>query len=146
MLFEVAPAQHADIEILYACNRALIEIYEDTDTIDLAHVLAWIRRKLEGHIEEYSRILVDGEVAGFFRFALSEDAMELDDLYILPAYQNRGLATALIRSLVSTTALPVFLYVFRENRGAVRLYERLGFRVTEEVSPTRYIMTRLPTA
>ena len=31
-------------------------------------------------------------------------------------------------------------YVFRENHGAIRLYSRMGFRVTREIGKTRYIM------
>ena len=37
---------------------------------------------------------------------------------------------------------PIFLYVFMRNTGAVRLYERMGFRVREKVGETRYIMER----
>ena len=68
--------------------------------------------------------------------------MELDDLYVLPEYRRRGIGTMIIEKCCSESDLPIFLYVFSGNTGAVSLYQRLGFRITESVGGTRYIMQR----
>ena len=132
-----------DAGILFDFNKELIDTYEDRGSIYYEGVLSWIRRKLEKKIDEYVCITVDGRKAAWYRFAPSEGEMELDDLYVLPEFRGQGIGTQIIEKCCSETNLPVFLYVFSRNTGAVRLYERLGFQIAEEVGGTRYIMRRV---
>ena len=135
-------ASEEDIEVLFHFNRELIDAYEDPAAIDREAVLSWVRRKLTNKIGEYTCVLADGEKAAWYRFVPSEGKMELDDLYVLSEYRNRGIGTAIIEKCFRETELPVFLYVFIRNLGAVRLYDRLGFCVIEKLGETRYIMQR----
>ncbi len=138
---EFAPIQSSDIEPLFGLCKALIDQYEDTARIDYPAVLGWTRRKLERQISEYRRILWDGQHVGYLHFAPSQGQMELDDFYIFPEFQHRGIGSAVLRLLREETELPIFLYVFLENEGALRLYHRLGFREIQRVDGTRCIMT-----
>ena len=134
-------ARPEDAPTIFAFARELIETYETDPELDLDMALAWTRRKIEKRIGEYTRVLLDGAVAGFFRFVPDGERMELDDLYVLPAFQNRGVGTAILRRCVAQ-GRPVYFYVFTKNARAIALYEREGFRKTEDVGPTRMIMTR----
>ncbi len=138
---EFAPIQSSDIEPLFGLCKALIDQYEDTARIDYPAVLGWTRRKLERQISEYRRILWDGQHVGYLHFAPSQGQMELDDFYIFPEFQHRGIGSAVLRLLREETELPIFLYVFLENEGALRLYHRLGFLEVQRVDGTRCIMT-----
>jgi len=121
--------------------RQLIEDYEDRSSVDLPAVLRWVRRKIEGSIGEYTLIRADGEKAGYCHFFRNEDGLwELDDLYVLPPFQNRGIGTGAVKRCLAAADGPVMLYVFIRNRRAVELYKRLGFRVVETVGGSRYIM------
>lgn len=134
-----APSDGADI---FRFARELIETYEDPREMDLDRALKWTRRKIETHIDEYRCVYCGGQKAGFFRFVPCEGGMELDDLYILPEYRGRGIGTAVVERCCAETALPVMLYVFIQNTGALGLYQRLGFTITEQVSATRCILRR----
>ena len=136
------PARPEDIDAVFAFCKELIDAYEDVARIDYDEVLSWVRRKLAKRIGDYTRVLADGQLAGYYSFAPSGEKMELDDLYVLPAFRGRGIGTAVVERCCAQTGLPVFLYVFRRNARAVALYERLGFRVVEEVEETRLIMQR----
>ena len=136
------PARESDVETIYALSKALIDAYEDVGRIDYDEALAWTRRKIEKRISAYTRVMLDGRLAGYYRFEPSGERMELDDLYVLPAYRGRGVGTAIVERCCRQTSAPVFLYVFAKNRGAVALYARLGFQIVERVSDTRYIMQR----
>ena len=66
----------------------------------------------------------------------------LHKIEILPAYQNRGVGTVLIRNIVEQAEnenKPVFLQVMKINERAKALYERLGFSVYGETA-THYQM------
>lgn len=137
-----SPATAEDAAEIFNFARELIETYEDPRETDLDRALKWTRRKIETHIEEYRCVYCGGQKAGFFRFVPCEDGMELDDLYILPEYRGRGIGTAVVGRCCAETVLPVMLYVFTKNTGALNLYQRLGFTITEQVSKTRCILRR----
>lgn len=137
------PAAAEDIEPVFALCKNLIEQYENPESIDLPKVLRWVRRKLETAIGEYTVIYLENQKAGYCHFYKNEDGQyELDDLYVFPEFQNRGIGTAVIKHCCASVQAPVMLYVFIRNTGAVALYERLGFTVVETVHGSRYIMQR----
>ena len=135
-----SPAVPVDAGAIFELCKALIDQYEDISIIDYHRVLAWVRRKIEENISEYRRILADGAHAGYFHFYPAEDGWELDDLYIFPEFQNRGIGTAVIRDCCEKG--PVMLYVFRKNTGALALYRRLGFREVGTAGQNRLILRK----
>ena len=135
------PARPEDGPVIFGFAKELIGAYETDPKLDLEMALGWTKRKIEKRIDEYTRVLCDGEVAGYYRFAPDGDKMELDDLYVLPEYRNRGVGTAVLRRCLAQ-GKPIYFYVFTGNARAVALYEREGFHKAEDVSPTRMIMAR----
>jgi RimJ/RimL family protein N-acetyltransferase len=80
-------------------------------------------------------VLEDSKKVGRIWIARREDSFILVDIAILPAAQNSGIGTNLVRELQREAELarkPVRLSVFRFNPGSVRFHERLGFTVTHE--------------
>lgn len=135
-----AAAAEQDAALIYDQTMQLIHRYENLEEINYDKVLHWCRQKVEGNIHSYTRILADGCLAGFYRFSPADGKMEIDDLYIFPAYQNQGIGTRVIRKCLEETDLPVFLYVFIRNTGAFRLYQRMGFQIIKTIGTSRYIM------
>ena len=132
-----------DAEEIYRLNQQLILRYERLECIDLEKVQCWIRKKLESCIREYTTIECDGEKAGYYHFFRNDaGAYELDDLFIYPKYQNRGIGTAVIKRCCESVQEPVMLYVFVRNERAVSLYKKLGFEIVQTILDSRYIMKR----
>lgn len=141
MQLSYEPARPEEAPVIFGFAKELIERYETDPAVDLAMALDWTRRKIEQRIGEYTRVLMDGETAAFFRFVPDGERMELDDLYVLPAFRGRGVGTAILRRCIAE-GKPICFYVFMKNTRAIALYEREGFRRAEDVSPTRMIMAR----
>lgn len=135
-------ARPEDMDILFRFNKELIDRYEDVRSIPYEQVLSWVRQKLEENIGSYTRVYANGHHAGFYRFIPNGERMELDDLYIFPEFQNRGIGTGILEKCCRETNRPVMLYVFCRNTGAVKLYRRMGFEIRETIKNTRYIMVR----
>ena len=136
------PAAPEDAPQIFQFARELIETYEDPRAIDLSRAVQWTKRKIESHIAQYTCVFCGDEKAGYFRFCSGNSCMELDDLYIFPEFRRRGIGTAVVKRCCAGTAQPVMLYVFTQNTGALRLYQRLGFSITEQVSESRCILRR----
>ncbi len=134
------PAQQEDLAQIFSLNQKLMEQYEDKSAIDYPKVLAWVRRNLEKELPHFRRVLWQGKPAGFYCLIPGEKSWELDSLFILPQFQNKGIGTEILKRCRASTSLPLVLYVFKENSRAVALYERIGFRVIKNASPTRAIM------
>ena len=140
------PALPDDIDVIYSFAKELIDQYEDKNQISYEKVLAWVRKKLERQIQEYTCIFVGGEKAGYYHFSPTDSGtMELDDLYLFPAFRGHGIGTAVIQKCCAETNQPILLYVFQKNTGAISLYQKMGFQIqctTQNVSSTRCIMRR----
>ena len=135
------PARPEDAPVIFGFAKELIERYETDQDLDLEMALGWTKRKIEKRIGEYTRVLRDGQTVAYYRFVPDGDRMELDDLYVLPAWRNRGIGTAILRRCLAQ-GNPIYFCVFTGNVRAVALYEREGFRKAEDVSPSRMIMAQ----
>lgn len=135
-LEKALPEDSAEI---FRLNKELIDIYEDLSSIDYPRVLDWVHRNIQKNLGSFRRIIWDGQLAGFYCLTPAEGKLELDSFFVFPEYQRRGMGTQVLQKCLKSRT-PIFLYVFRRNTGAIRLYERLGFRIVKEVGSTRYIM------
>lgn len=140
MVLTYAPAVSGDIEPIFSLCKQLIDDYEDTASIDYEKVLGWVRRKIEGSISSYTRVMADGEIAGWY--CLDPETGELDDFYILEGFRGKGIGTAVLQKCIAECPKSLWLYVFTKNVRAISLYRRMGFAIREEVGNTRYIMKR----
>ncbi|HXD44376.1 MAG TPA: GNAT family N-acetyltransferase [Pseudolabrys sp.] len=127
--------------------RACLEADADfvvalTETVMCDHaVRTWGRWDPAYHRAEYHRafgrlehsiVICDGTEAGYLAIHRRDEVDYLQWLLLLPAFQNRGIGSAIVSDLIRTAApgKPLQLRVLPVNAGARRLYERLGFAVT----------------
>jgi GNAT superfamily N-acetyltransferase len=106
-------------------------------------------RLLVAFSPEYTRfILVDGERAGFYAARPTDEGVELDHLYILPDFQNRGVGSQVL-SLILTQAdhqgLAVFVGALKES-ASNRFYVRHGFVLASKGEWDNYYVRPAPVA
>lgn len=131
----------ADLEFLWHLHNAALKKYvEQTWGWDEE----WQRSNFEENFDpDAGRILtVDGRDAGFWWVNERDDEIFLVSVRLLPEFQNRGIATRLIRSLTDSATIPVKLHVLKVNP-ARGLYERLGFSITDDLG-THFEMMYFP--
>ena len=82
--------------------------------------------------------MLDEKNVGMFIVDEHADHLWLDEIQIDPSYQNQGIGTEVIGQLIVGARahhLPLCLRVLHANRGAYRLYQKLGFR---QIDRARY--------
>jgi ribosomal protein S18 acetylase RimI-like enzyme len=134
----------ADAEFVY-------RVYASTRTEELAPLKwsaeqqeAFLRMQFNLRLTDYAGrldaaghqiILRDGEPVGAIWVSRDGREIRLADLALLPAHRGSGIGTALIRELTDEsdrTGKPLRLQVLGVNQGALRLYQKLGFKVTDD--------------
>ena len=91
--------------------------------------------------DEYQVIEIDNTVVGFMKIVISESEIYLGEIQISKDFQNQGIGTSLIQSLIQeaqTSNKKLWLKVLKGNP-AQKLYQRLGFTNLKE-SSTHLIM------
>lgn len=79
-------------------------------------------------------ITFEGNNIGFYNGCVAEGKYEIGNICIVPAYQNRGIGTSILKDIISQNlGLEICLQYFKQNPVG-RLYERLGFRSIGETS------------
>lgn len=123
-------------------DRAFVErTYFETQRWLIEALFGWRGEEIERakfaehHNPASTQIIsMDGVDVGWMSIERAFESLDLDGIYILPAYQRHGIGTALIRDLIAD-ALERGV-ILRLNTAKInparKLYERLGFVVTHE--------------
>jgi ribosomal protein S18 acetylase RimI-like enzyme len=114
--------------------------------LDMAAQTANLRKRWDA--AEVEIIMSDGADIGWLQKSIQDDALYLEQIFIDAASQNRGIGTGIIDRLIDKAkqdGRPVTLGVVKTNP-ALRLYERLGFRITHEDDRKFYMRRETVTA
>ncbi|MFN2510481.1 MAG: N-acetyltransferase family protein [Pyrinomonadaceae bacterium] len=139
----------------------LLAVYANSREEELAQVLwpdgqkeAFVRWQFEMQRREYDArypdaryevIFVDDQPAGRIWVGIDADQIRLLDIALLREFQNRGVGTLLLRTLMDEAAGANKLLrhmVFALNNNAHRFYERLGFVVIEDLGAYKHMEWR----
>ena len=129
-LIRLIPADETHKEFSYQVKKAAEGEYItlmfgwDEDVQRDFHAKAWQQQKPD-------IITYDGKPIGTIATVESEDCIEIGQLFILPDYQNKGIGTHLLKSILSKAdqlGRNVTLK-FLTNNPVKSLYVRHGFRV-----------------
>lgn len=84
--------------------------------------------------ENTQKIILDGELAGFYVVQQNETHLKLDHLYIHPDYQGKGIGADIVnevKALAAEKALPIQLCALRDSPSNL-FYQREGFQLQYE--------------
>ena len=141
-MYELRPATQNDYDFMYGLLVATMKEYVD-QTWGWEEPYQQERFQTTFAPADYQIILVNGHDIGAISVDRRDAELFLSEIQIAPEHQRRGFGTAVIQDLIHEAErqrLPVGLQVLKVNP-ARRLYERLGFRVTDETD-THYQMSR----
>ncbi len=129
---ELRQASPPDADFIYRLVEVTMRSYVEQTWGSFSEELS--RKNIAETIaaKDYSIIQCGGEDIGAISVVRHPDFIQLNQLFILPPYQNKGIGTSLVRELASEaqqTGMPLRLRVLNTNP-ARRLYERLGFQVS----------------
>ena len=144
--------------VIESDNEFLLSVYASTRAEELAQAewqegqqlafLTWQfdlqRREYDARFPdaEYNLILIDDQPAGRIWTGGDDEQIRLLDIALLPEYQNRGAGTVLLRRLIDQAVQahkPLRHMVFVLNNEAHRFYERLGFKIIDDLGAYKHM-------
>ena len=135
--YRIRPATAEDVgflaDVVIVATRAQGRLPRDFDERQWREGFAeWTLKQVRGEIPDSttSVVEVDNDRVGRLRVTRTVDHVVLCGIQLLPRIQRQGIGTAIIDDLKAQAAavgLPLDLDVEKDNPGARRLYERLGF-------------------
>ncbi|WP_152362205.1 GNAT family N-acetyltransferase [Microlunatus speluncae] len=124
MEITIQPATVEDVDhLVWVCCGTGEQQYADGYRQD---ALEQVRGEVANSIT--SVIRADGTAVGRLRVVRTPELVEIAGIQIHPTWQNRGIGTEVITTIVREAGRPVELEVSKVNPNAERLYRRLGFR------------------
>jgi len=147
-LHPVTPADEEFLLSVYASTRAAELAQAEWQPGQREAFLKWQFEMQHQQYEarfpaaEYKLIDIDNHPAGRFWVGENETEIRLLDIALLPEFQNRGVGTLLLRELIDEarrSQKPLRHMVFMLNSDAHRFYERLGFKMIEDLGAYRHM-------
>ncbi len=126
------PADQEDYE--FSRNLYFTENQWILDALRLNRAAHEVRFSEQWKLPQVRIITLDSAAIGWLQTTVQEDALFLDQLYIVRPCHRQGIGTAVLHRLIAEAAgahLPIKLDVVKINP-ALRLYQRLGFQITGE--------------
>lgn len=147
--------------VLDSDNEFLLSVYASTRADELGQ-LEWIEGQKEMFLRwqfdlqrreydtrfpdaDYCLVVIDQEPAGRIWVGSDDEQIRLLDIALLPEFQNRGVGTVLLERLKSdaqSAGKALRHMVFVLNNNADRFYERLGFKVIEDLGAYKHMEWR----
>ena len=140
----IRKAHESDSEFVFTVKKAAFQKYVE-------QVWGWdesYQRELHDRrfaSQDLRIIQFCGTDVGFLATSRTRATLKVNQLYILPEYQGKGIGTACMARILDDASLrqkPVMLQVLKVNTRGVAFYEKLGFIIVGE-STTHFQMKRM---
>jgi ribosomal protein S18 acetylase RimI-like enzyme len=96
---------------------------------------------------EVQTIYQDDALAGFYWIEQRGDTLHLHGLILNSDYQGQGIGTAVLKLLAESYTGKVQIIelgVYQANTAAIRLYEKMGYRITKTLDDLNFYIMQKP--
>ncbi|MEM9908317.1 MAG: GNAT family N-acetyltransferase [Cyanobacteria bacterium P01_D01_bin.44] len=136
MNYETRPATEADYPFCYELTK------QNMFDLFTRHWGGWVSSAFRNDFNAKNTeiITLDGQRVGYFSLKENDNEFHLDNIQLSPNLHGKGIGTAILENILHNKASkPILLTTFLDNP-AIRLYERLGFTVTDQDGETVHMV------
>ena len=139
MNYELVKSSNKDIDRLVEYKKKTVYEYaKDLAREDIDRINNYIIKEIPDLINDYYNIVVNSKIVGCLLLTRKDNVNLLDEIYIEKDYRNKKIGTSIIKDILKNND-NVYLWVYKDNKKAISLYERMGFNICKSTD-TRYYM------
>lgn len=132
--YKIVDAKDKDSDILTSIKLVTM-IDDEMDKILSYNEKEKIRKSVVKNIEmtceQYKIIYVGKKIAGAYVVMPYEDGFIIDEIYLFKEFRNQGIGTEIINRIKKEYPI-IYLWVYKNNKKAIRLFTKLGFFVISD--------------
>lgn len=140
----IRPCREDEAETMLAIINSAAQVYRGAIPADCWHDPYMPAAELQSEIAAgvtFAGCEIDGIVAGVMGIQPIHNVHLIRHAYVLPAYQGRGVGSALIAYLRAQTFRPILVGTWSAATWAIRFYERHGFQRVPETAKALLLRT-----
>ena len=138
-MYELRKANESDIQLLIKYKLSTIfQFTDDISSVEEQEIEEYVNGSVPKLLNEYKIIVENEHDIGCFLLTNYEDGKLIDEIYLENEYRGNGIGTDLISNTIGKHNV-VYLWVYKQNKEAIKLYKRLNFKIELETE-TRYFM------
>lgn len=139
MVYQLENATVDDLNLLIKYKLSnIFEYTKDLDQEEITKINNYVNSHIPKQIGNYKIIKADNKIIGCLLVEKHLDGVILDEIFIEEEYRNKGIGTQIISDVLSNNSI-VYLWVYKSNIKAIKLYEKISFNIMENTE-TRYFM------
>ncbi len=139
MIYQLEKAMEKNLDLLIEYKQnSILEYARKLPQEEITKIKNYINNETPKQLKNYKIITLNNKTIGCILVENHLDGVILEEIFIEKEYRNKGIGTKIIRDILSNHNI-VYLWVYKNNIHAHRLYEKLGFHMVEETK-TRYFM------
>lgn len=128
-----------DIELLIKYKlETIMEFATDIDKKEYSRMKKYAIDAINKIYFKYNKLELDGKIVGIYLDYDYDDGRLIDEIYIEEEYRGMGIGSYILQSILDRTDI-AYLWVYKRNERAIKLYKKLHFVVDRETE-TRYFM------
>ena len=138
-MYKLVKASKKDIPRLIRYKKDIIYMYsKDLAEDERNKIDEYVITSAHEMFEDYYNIIIDDKIIGSILLKDMPQGKLLDEIYLEKEFRNTGIGTDIIRKMLKKNR-NIYLWVYKENKKAISLYNRLGFIIVDETD-SRYYM------
>ena len=111
---------------------------KDLQKEEIEKINNYVKTTIPNQISDYDIIIINNQKVGCLLLEKYKDGILLNELYLDKNYRRKGIGTNILNNILNNYP-KVYLWVYKENKHALNLYKKLGFKI-KNTTETRYFM------
>lgn len=138
--YRLINASSNDIErIKYYKLKTIVDYANNLSDDEMKEIDNYICESVLSLINDYKNIIYNNKIIGSFLVENIDKGLLLDEIFIEEEYRNMGFGSSIINELILENDDNIYLWVYKNNVKALKLYQELGFTIKDETA-SRYYM------
>lgn len=132
-------AKEEDLDLIVERVMDIIKSYDENgQSEEINNIKKYIAKDTHQFLKYYKLIMYDEKFAGIFLSRKYGNGFLIDDIYLDKPFRNKGIGSKILIDEIQKHKFS-YLWVYKNNVKALKLYKTLGFKIIRE-STQRYFM------